>query len=162
VLLCAQGLQSARILPGWSSSGTGAGCRAARLFRSFLLSPRRADVLIAGVLTGFLPCGLVYAHLTLAASQSQVAMSALLMVVFGAGTVPVMVLTGSGMSVLGVPGRRRLLRIAAWCVVLTGALTVNRGVSAIRVARGTTSVACPMCEEGSHVHTHDSSDSPSE
>jgi len=48
---------------------------------------------------------------------------------FGLGTVPLLALVGCGGSLLGVAFRRRILLVAAWCVVLTGVLTVGRGVS---------------------------------
>jgi len=147
LLLCFQGLKAAGFWQRRLRSHGGVMCKAATAFRSLITSPRSADTLVAGVLTGFLPCGLVYAHLTLAASQTSVPRAAIVMAVFGGGTVPILVLAGGGLSVLGIVGRRRLLRMAAWCVVLAGVLTVNRGVAAIRAVEAEDAAVCPLCEE---------------
>ncbi|MEC7120860.1 MAG: sulfite exporter TauE/SafE family protein [Pseudomonadota bacterium] len=48
----------------------------------------------AGLLWGLLPCGLVYGALLLAASSASVTHGALLMLVFGLGTLPMLVLAG--------------------------------------------------------------------
>lgn len=56
-----------------------------------------------GVILGFLPCGLVYAALTVAAATGKPLAGALAMAVFGLGTVPALV----GLGVLGhLAGRR--------------------------------------------------------
>src|SRR5262249_8456294 len=66
-LLVVQGLHSAGILPRFWKNRTGAGyCPSQSLFRSFLMAPGWHNAFLAGLLTGFLPCGLVYAYLVLA------------------------------------------------------------------------------------------------
>ncbi len=52
----------------------------------------------------------------------------LTMAAFGLGTVPVMVLTGSGALMLKLAARRQLFRLAAVCVIVTGLVTIARGV----------------------------------
>lgn len=52
------------------------------------------SALMLGMLWGWLPCGLVYSTLTLAGSLADWRQSALVMAAFGAGTLPVMLLTG--------------------------------------------------------------------
>jgi hypothetical protein len=51
--------------------------------------------LIAGMLWGFLPCGLVYSALLLAFSSASPATAAATMFAFGIGTLPMMLLAGS-------------------------------------------------------------------
>ena len=51
----------------------------------FLGAPGLSNVLLAGVLTGFLPCGLVYGFLTLSSSSASVVHGLCIMVAFGAG-----------------------------------------------------------------------------
>lgn len=51
-------------------------------------------VLVGGA-WGFLPCGLVYSALTLSLARSDAAMSGLMMVAFGLGTLPFLLLTGT-------------------------------------------------------------------
>ncbi|MDO8415396.1 MAG: sulfite exporter TauE/SafE family protein [Agitococcus sp.] len=56
-------------------------------------SPPRA--LIAGMLWGFLPCGLVYSALALALTSANAVTSSMAMLAFGLGTLPMMLLAGS-------------------------------------------------------------------
>jgi sulfite exporter TauE/SafE len=66
------------------------------------------------------------------------------MMCFGLGTLPLMVATGCGGSALTYGRRRQLLRLAAWCVLLTGALTIARGIGFLQLGAGPH--ACPMCD----------------
>ena len=50
------------------------------------------------------------------------------MCAFGAGTAPIMILTGAGGSLLSHSARRHLLKVSAVCVLLTGMISVARGV----------------------------------
>ena len=56
-------------------------------------SPPRA--LIAGMLWGFLPCGLVYSALALALTSANALTASAAMLAFGLGTLPMMLLAGS-------------------------------------------------------------------
>ncbi len=85
-----------------------------------------------GLLNGFLPCGFVYVALAFAVMAGSLISSVMTMVMFGLGTIPIMVVTSvlvrytsyhqwiAGVSV------RRFLPIAAFCVAL---LFVLRGLS---------------------------------
>lgn len=53
------------------------------------------QALVLGTLWGWLPCGLVYSTLTLAGSIGNGAQAALIMLSFGFGTLPAMILTGA-------------------------------------------------------------------
>jgi hypothetical protein len=144
LFLIYQGLATAGAMPvwqGWSKSRHLAGsgpCLTATFFASFLRHPRTHGVFLAGLFTGFLPCGLVYAFLALAASSASVAMGAATMVAFGFGTAPVMIATGWGGSLLGWTWRRRLLQVAAWCVVAAGVISLVRGAGYLQGN-------CPFC-----------------
>ncbi len=145
-LLVIQGLHSAGVLPAfWKKPRTGAYCPSQSLFRSFLTAPGWHNAFLAGLLTGFLPCGLVYAYLVLAAGSGSIFVGALIMALFGAGTVPLMVLTGIGSSLLTLNARRYLLRAAAFCVIATGVLTITRGVGWARPGEATPETSCPFC-----------------
>ena len=61
-----------------------------------LKNPRFAFPL--GVLWGWLPCGMVYAALTLASLAGGFSQGSLIMLAFGAGTLPAMLLVGHGAS----------------------------------------------------------------
>jgi sulfite exporter TauE/SafE len=150
VLLVGQGMYSAGLIRRWRRVPTAAGfCPATGLFASFLTAPGVWNAFFAGLLTGFLPCGLVYAYLALAAGTGNLWQGAAIMALFGAGTAPLMILTGVGTALLSVKTRSRLLRLAAACVVVTGLITVGRGVGWARVQSGeagnTAAPVCPFC-----------------
>ena len=77
---------------------------------------RRA--LLLGSLWGWLPCGLVYSTLLWAASQGSALDSALLMLAFGLGTLPVLLATGLAAERLTALLRRRGVRIAGGLLVI--------------------------------------------
>lgn len=77
---------------------------------------RRA--LLLGGLWGWLPCGLVYSTLLWAASQGDALDSALLMLAFGLGTLPVLLATGLAAERLTALLRRRGVRIAGGMLVI--------------------------------------------
>ncbi|MGE5193394.1 MAG: sulfite exporter TauE/SafE family protein [Deltaproteobacteria bacterium] len=145
-LLIVQGLHSAGMLPMLRKKAAGGGyCPSQSLFRSFLTAPGWHNAFLAGLLTGFLPCGLVYAYLVLAAGSGDILVGAAITALFGAGTVPLMVLTGVGTSLLTLNARRYLLRAAAFCVIATGVLTITRGVGWARPFGATGEPNCPFC-----------------
>jgi len=124
-----------------------------RLLRPTVDAPARThslETFLAGVMTGFLPCGLVYAYLALATASGSLAWGAVTMVVFGLGTIPIMIATGVGVSLMSLTARTRLFKVAAWCVLITGVLTITRGVAAIQAPGAgakETSPSCPLCNE---------------
>ena len=148
VVLLATGLVALGLLPSsdrWLSRLSG--CSAAKQFRDLMKSRSLANLLIAGMATGFLPCGLVYAFVALALSSGSPLTGMSVMAAFGAGTVPAMVATGLGSSLLSVNARRRLMRVAAFSVMLIGILTITRGVLAFNSSSDTDTVPdCPFCD----------------
>ncbi len=145
LFLVYQGLVSTGI---WKSkhvvTGKG-GCLSSGLFASFLTDPSRRSVFLAGVFTGLLPCGLLYGMLTLAASSRDVLAGAGTMAVFGLGTAPSMLATGLGGGMLSFAMRRHLNQVAAWSLVLTGVVSVVRGV-VFFVEPWTQAGGCPFCK----------------
>lgn len=157
MLLLGAGLISAGWLPAirWkrSSSPGGAVCSAAAQFRAMLSAPSRWSVFVAGLATGFLPCGLVYALLMMAASSTSVIRGAAIMAVFALGTMPLMIATGLGSSLLSLPARTRLMKLAAASVVLMGGLTVARGAGFLLGNTGSDDVpGCPFCAPQSRLN----------
>lgn len=143
--LIMQGLLAAGVVR-WPRRGRPANpCLASGFLGPFLATPGWGNAFLAGVLTGFLPCGLVYAYLALATSAREVPAGAMRMAAFGLGTVPLMVLTGTGGSLLSLAARRQVYRAAAWCVVLTGALSVVRGFGFLNYAGFTDEIGCLLC-----------------
>ncbi|PJE80166.1 hypothetical protein CI610_00854 [invertebrate metagenome] len=64
------------------------------LSKRYLPVDNLKKALAIGLLWGWLPCGLVYSTLIWAASQGNPVMSAVLMLCFGVGTIPALLLTG--------------------------------------------------------------------
>ncbi|MFN3597990.1 MAG: sulfite exporter TauE/SafE family protein [Rubricoccaceae bacterium] len=80
-----------------------------------------------GALSGTLPCGLVYAALTLAAASASALEGAARMAAFGLGTMPALVLVGTVGFSLSPLLRGRLYRAAGAFLVLAGLVTALRG-----------------------------------
>jgi sulfite exporter TauE/SafE len=113
--------------------------------KTLLVSPKLNSAFLAGVFTGFIPCGLVYGFLALAAATGDVVRAWLVMVTFGAGTVPLMVLTGCGGTLISVAARARVLKVAAWCVVVAGIISLARGASQLALSAEQQATNCPFC-----------------
>jgi hypothetical protein len=130
-----------RRLAGASTSG----CLMGPLFSTLLRAPGARNTFVAGVVTGLLPCGLVYAFVSLAASSSDLLQGLGTMLAFGVGTVPLMVITGCSAGLLSLTNRQRLWKLAAWSVVATGLLTLGRGAAFLRMDSEPKPVVCPFC-----------------
>ena len=87
---------------------------AARLFGSKAVSAKFA----AGMLWGFLPCGLVYAALAAAALAGSSARGAATMLAFGLGTLPTLLLVGVAAARLRAWSSGRAARVAAGMLIL--------------------------------------------
>lgn len=78
-----------------------------------------------GLLWGWLPCGLVYSVLLLAATSGRATDGSLVMLVFGLGTMPAMLLTGMGAAKLSQMMQRRDARLGLGIlIVFLGLLTL--------------------------------------
>lgn len=143
VLLVYQGLAAAGVLPGVRVAAGGP-CLASGMFAALFRATRLRSVFLGGVINGLLPCGLVYAYLALAASAGGLFRGWATMALFGLGTLPVLALVGCGSSFLRLAFRRRLLTAAGWCVVLTGMISVARGLAFLHGPRPGGS-DCPFC-----------------
>lgn len=150
VLLIIQGLFSAGIFR--RKGKRAGGCLTASVFAKFLNCGSSLMVFVAGIATGFLPCGLVYSFLALAGATASLWKAPLLMAAFGLGTVPVMLLTGAGLSVASLRIRERLMKVAALCVVVTGVMTTGRGIAfAVNSDAESPQDRCPLCETGTAI-----------
>ncbi|MFO0820075.1 MAG: sulfite exporter TauE/SafE family protein [Pirellulales bacterium] len=142
-VLVYQGLAATGILRRRGVAAGSPPCLASSFFGGFLRMPGRTSAFLAGLLTGLLPCGLLYGMLTLAASTRDLVTGTATMSIFGLGTVPILVATGYGGSLLGMATRRRLYAVAAWCLVLTGGISMVRG--AVYLSRPAAPESCPFC-----------------
>lgn len=147
-VLILMGLATSGLLPSsdrWLSKL--AACPAVGQFRALLKSRSLANVFVAGLATGFLPCGLVYGVLALALSSGSVLHGAATMGAFGLGTIPLMIVVGMSGSTLSLDMRRRLLRVAAICLVGAGVLTGARGLADLTSPSDAGTPPCPFCAE---------------
>lgn len=88
-------------------------------------------VALLGALNGLLPCGLVYSALLVAASTGGALSGGLGMVVFGAGTLPPLLMVGMGAAAVSVDARQRLIRIAGALIIVVGLQLMLRGMAAL-------------------------------
>jgi sulfite exporter TauE/SafE len=149
LLLFREGLLASGLFRRWIGGSSTAGCLFGPLFSTILKTPGARNTFVAGIATGLLPCGLVYAFVSLAATSGDLLRGGALMLAFGAGTVPLMVVTGCGVSLLSWAARQRLWQFAAWSVMITGLLTLGRGVAYLQAAPEHKTAACPFCAKNS-------------
>jgi uncharacterized protein len=113
----------------------------ARSLRDLLRAPGPAAPLAFGVFNGFLPCPLVYAFAAQAAGTGGALPGMLVMLAFGLGTFPAMLLMGGlgewlrregglpgGRGILNFRWRQRGVALAGAFIVLLGLITFARGV----------------------------------
>ncbi len=91
----------------------------------------RHNVFQLGLVLGFIPCGLVYAAGATAAASGNAVRGALLMLAFGLGTVPALLVVAFSTQWLSVTLRQRFLKVATVFVIVLGVLTMYRGITII-------------------------------
>ena len=80
-----------------------------------------------GLLNGLLPCGVVYAALAASAGAGSVSLGTLMMIVFGLGNIPILILSASAsMMVKSNTIRQFSIPIAVFC---TASLLILRGMA---------------------------------
>ena len=126
LLIVIVGLQVAfnwRILAPVEQAGSKLWNRVAPAARGLLPVDSAPKALGLGFLWGWLPCGLVYSVLLIAATTANPAHGGMVMVAFGLGTMPAMIATGVSASKLSQFMSRRRLG-AGLLIVLIGLLTL--------------------------------------
>lgn len=101
--------------------------------------PAAVKLFLTGVAWGCLPCGLVYTMLTLAMTTGSLKGGALTMLVFGMGTMPILLLTGALADRMMVIVRQKFVRS------LMGLLIIVFGLWTLAGTYGT---------GGQHQHQH--------
>jgi len=109
-------------LGAWASRKTGLAQLAMRVSKD----ARPGGWFVLGLVNGLLPCGLVYAALSLALASGNAAHATLMMITFGLGTAPAMMLIPSALRGMTPTQRSISLRIAAILIILLGLLTIYR------------------------------------
>jgi sulfite exporter TauE/SafE len=128
VLIILVGLQIAfnwRLLRFLERGGGALWQRIAPSARALLPVTSAPKALALGFLWGWLPCGLVYSALLIAATSGEALNGAAVMAAFGLGTLPAMLLTGLGAAELqAFMARTWARRGAGLLVVLMGVVTL--------------------------------------
>ena len=96
--------------------------------RSLQTSQSPAAPVAFGVFNGFLPCPLVYAFAAQAASTAGALSGLLVMLSFGLGTFPAMLMMGGVGRVLAPAWRQRGVWLAGSFILLLGLITLGRGI----------------------------------
>lgn len=99
----------------------------ARGFERVTRLPKPMRALPLGALLGFLPCGLIYAMLAKAASSGSMVWGGLVMMAFGFGTVPALLLVAFFADLFSIGLREKLVRVSGVLLGVLGAITLYRG-----------------------------------
>ena len=122
------GLQIAfdlRPLSGIERIGGSVWERVAPVTKRFLPVTNLRRALGLGLAWGLLPCGLVYSVLLIAAASAESSQGALVMLAFGIGTTPAMLMTGLGAARVSAALQKRRTRLGAGLlIVAVGVLTI--------------------------------------
>jgi sulfite exporter TauE/SafE len=92
-----------------------------------------------GMIFGFLPCGFLYAMAITAAQTASPTRAAMVMIFFGFGTAPALLVFGSAAQWLGSRARGWMLRAAGVMVVLMGLTNLLRHLQIIGLIPGSPS-----------------------
>ena len=103
--------------------------RLGRTLAAVAWSRSPAAPLALGVMNAFLPCQLVWAFTARAAASGSAAEGMAVMLAFGLGTVPALLLVGGAGRSLAAGLRAPLMRLAAGVVIAFGVVTLLRGVA---------------------------------
>ena len=119
--------------------------RIKKLFSTHLTSRKSVSALFTGILNGYLPCGLVYGALALALVQSTPMESAGIMLLFGMGTIPAMLLAAYSWQAIKKFIPWSFQRIQTAMLVVVAVVMIWRGLSSELAYHGnevTTDVIC--------------------
>jgi uncharacterized protein len=114
------------------------GLPAAAIERLLVGQGRRGPVqaaAVGGLINGLMPCALTLAMAVKATTAANPLQGGLLMLSFGLGTVPAMLLVGLASQRIGKAPRRWILKVAGLAVVAMGFATALQGVRFFEVMR---------------------------
>jgi len=100
-----------------------------RRFRGLFGRHSMRNLFVIGLLNGFLPCGLVYVAVAGALNTNDMVMGILYMLVFGLGTIPIMLSISLAGNVISRGLRERVNRLVPPLVILLGVLFILRGLA---------------------------------
>lgn len=93
-----------------------------------LRSRHRGALFGLGMLNGLLPCGLVYMAVVGAVATGNIWQGSAYMALFGAGTIPLMLVTSVAGQFIDIKWRNRLRRLAPVFLIAFAVLFISRGL----------------------------------
>ncbi|MDO8952993.1 MAG: sulfite exporter TauE/SafE family protein [Draconibacterium sp.] len=87
-----------------------------------------SSLFFIGLLNGLLPCGLVYIAIAGAIGAGDIAQGTLYMILFGLGTIPMMLTISLAGNMMGLALRNRINKLIPVLVVVVGLLFILRGL----------------------------------
>lgn len=87
------------------------------------------SLFIIGILNGFLPCGLVYMAIAAAIVTGEILEGTIYMVIFGLGTLPIMLSLSLTSQIISINFRNKIKRIIPIFIILIGLLFILRGMN---------------------------------
>lgn len=100
-----------------------------RKFRAMFGKQAYHNLFIIGLLNGLLPCGLVYVAVAGAINTNDVVIGILYMIVFGLGTIPVMLTISLAGNIISQEVRRKVNKFIPTMIIVLGILFILRGLS---------------------------------
>lgn len=91
----------------------------------------RRNIFGLGLVLGFIPCGLVYVAGAKAAETGSIFGGMLIMLSFGLGTLPAMIITGLASDFLSSRFKSKLYKVSAIIIILMAIMAILRGVDAL-------------------------------
>jgi uncharacterized protein len=98
-------------------------------FRAMFGIQSYKNLFYIGLLNGLLPCGLVYVAVAGAINTNDVVMGILFMIVFGLGTIPIMLSVSLAGNIISQGLKRRMNKVIPVFIVTLGILFILRGLS---------------------------------
>jgi hypothetical protein len=87
-----------------------------------------SSLFFIGLLNGLLPCGLVYIAIAGAIGTGDIAQGTFYMILFGLGTIPMMLTISLAGNMMGLALRNRINKLIPVLVVVVGLLFILRGL----------------------------------
>ncbi len=119
-------------------------CASTSLFAAVYDGSLRTHTFLAGMINGFIPCGLVYAYLPVAMTTANAITGGCVMACFGLGTIPALTALGLGAGHLSCRQRQIALRCASAIMILLAASLLYRTIIDW-YASTSSGVNCPLC-----------------
>lgn len=111
-----------RIITGYSGRLIGQ-------FRKLFSTSSLQSLFLIGLLNGLLPCGLVYVAIAGAINTNEVSNGIIYMIIFGAGTIPVMAAIPLMGNLIGTSVRKKFKWVVSTFIIILGILFILRGLS---------------------------------